>query len=75
MRKRGMRRDSTKEKLSDIGARLNSLIIRGITGVIVIVIFLGLAFLVYRGEVASDALLLYAGVIIGYLLHATKQAV
>lgn len=70
-----MGHEATREKISDVGARVNSLLFRAITAAVVLVIFIGLAFLVYVGRVESGALLLYAGVIIGYLIHATQQAV
>lgn len=46
-----------------------------IAAVVVLVRFGGLAFLVYNGQLDGGALLLYAGVILGYLIHATKQSV
>lgn len=67
--------DSSKERLREAGARLHSVLLRAIAAVVVLVIFAGLAFLVYRGRMGEDGLLLYAGVIVGYLMHATKESV
>ena len=70
-----MSHETAEERIRDVGARLNSLILRTITALVVLVMFAGLAFLVYVGRIDSGALLLYAGVILGYIIHATKQAV
>lgn len=61
--------------MRDVGARLNSLVVRAIAAVVVLVMFAGLVFLVSIDRVDSDALLLYAGVILGYVVHATKQVI
>jgi hypothetical protein len=37
--------------------------------------FGGLAFLVYNGQLNGGALRLYAGVLLGYRIHATKRSV
>jgi len=66
---------STTERTRRVGARLGSFLARAIAAIVVLVTFAGLAFLVYRGQLDDGALLLYAGVILGYVLHATKRLV
>lgn len=70
-----MAEDSATDRVREAGARLQAVLLRGIAAVVVLVIFAGLAILVYRGQVDDGALLLYAGVILGYIIHATKQGV
>lgn len=72
---RHMNHETTEERIQNVGSKVNSLVLRSITAIVVLVMFAGLAFLVYIGRVEADALLLYAGVILGYMIHATKQAV
>lgn len=46
-----------------------------LTGIalVVLTMFLGMGYLVYRGQMSDGPLLLYAGVILGYLLHAVRE--
>lgn len=66
--------DSATDHIRQAGATLNVVLLRIITAVVVLVMFGGLVYLVNVGRVDSDALLLFAGVILGYIIHATKQA-
>lgn len=70
-----MAQDTTAERVKQAGARLHAVLMRAIAAVVVLVIFLGLTVLVYEGRLDGGALLLYAGVILGYIIHATKQEV
>lgn len=47
----------------------------GAAAAIVLLIFAGMAYLVYLGHMGSGPLLLYAGVILGYLLRVTQRVV
>ena len=67
----GARRD----RADGVTDRLQSIAARAIAATVVLVIFAGLAVLVYIGRVEAGPLLLYAGVIVGYVLHATKSAI
>ena len=69
-----MNADSAADRVIQAGATLQAVLLRVIAAVVVLVVFGGLVYLVDRGQVDSDALLLYAGVILGYIVHATKQA-
>lgn len=66
--------DSATDHVRQAGATLHAVMLRVITAFVVLVMFGGLVYLVDVGRVDSDALLLFAGVILGYIIHATKQA-
>ena len=68
-----MAQDAAAERVRQAGRRLHDVLMRAIAAVVVLVMFAGLAILVYQGRIEGDALLLYAGVILGYIIHATKQ--
>lgn len=70
-----MAQQGAAERVKQAGARLQAVLMRAIAAVVVLVIFAGLAFLVFEGRLDGGALLLYAGVILGYIIHATKQRV
>lgn len=75
MKRASMSEDGAAEKVKQVGARLQGVLMRAIAAIVVLVIFAGLAFLVFEGRLDGGALLLYAGVILGYIIHATKQGV
>jgi hypothetical protein len=50
--------------------RVYSTALRGIAAIVVLTIFVGLAYLVAIDKVDGGALLLYAGVLLGYILNA-----
>lgn len=70
-----MKQNLKDERIRQVGGRLNSLVIRAITAFVALAMFGGLAYLVYVDQVEPGALLLFAGVILGYLLHAAQEAV
>lgn len=70
-----MSQQEAKKRLRAAGGRLNAWMIRAITAFVALAMFAGLAFLVFVGRIEADALLLFAGVILGYLLHATHEAI
>lgn len=63
------------DRIREVGTRLSNLVILAIAAVIVLGMFGGLAFLVLVGQVGSEALLLFGGVILGYVFHATQVAI
>lgn len=68
-----MAQETAADKVRQAGARLHAVLLRAIAAVVVLVMFGGLWLLVLRGTLDDGALLLYAGVILGYIIHATKQ--
>jgi hypothetical protein len=70
-----MSRDVAAEKVKHVGVRLQHVLQRTVAALVVLLIFAGLTILVYKGQMDSGPLLLYAGVILGYIIHATKQSV
>ena len=70
-----MSQDSPADRVKEAGARVQAILMRAIAAAVVVIVFAGLAFLVWEGRIDGGALLLYAGVILGYIIHATKQSV
>lgn len=70
-----MATESPQERVKRASARIQTALVQAIAAVVVLVMFGGLAFLVYVDRLDGGALLLYAGVILGYIIHATKQSV
>lgn len=55
------------------GSKLGSLVTQVVAAVTILIIFVGLAYLVLEGRLAQEALILYAGVILGYVLNSIKD--
>ncbi|MDZ7702555.1 MAG: hypothetical protein U5J98_11125 [Halobacteriales archaeon] len=66
--------ESATDRVIQAGATLQAVLLRVVSAIVVLVMFAGLVYLVDAGSVDADALLLYAGVILGYIIHATKRA-
>lgn len=64
-----------EERLLHVGARMAELLKQVIAAIVILGVFVGLAFLVLEGQLQDDALILYAGVILGYLLYSVKGLV
>lgn len=64
-----------EEKIWRAGARMGELITQAIAAIIVLGIFTGLVYLRLQGQLGDDGLLVFAGVIIGYLLHSIKDII
>lgn len=65
-------RDGAEDRIVQAGVRMGELLRQVIAAVLVLGMFVGLAYLVLVDRLADDALILYAGVILGYLLHSVK---
>jgi hypothetical protein len=68
-----MSNESPKDRLRDAGLTAWRLSILGIATGLVLVFYVGLAYLVYRGRLSDGALLLFTGVILGYLLRSVRD--
>lgn len=66
---------STKDWLRSIGGRLNTFVVQAITAVVALVMFAILAHLAYIDRIEAGPILLFAGVILGYLIHATHAVI
>ncbi len=59
-----------KERARETSERVYRMFLRGVAALVVLVIFAGLAYLVSINRIDGGALLLYAGVLLGYILSA-----
>ena len=57
------------------GRRVGDWLKQVIAAVLILAIFAGLMFLRLRGELGDAGILVYSGVILGYLLHAIKDVI
>lgn len=56
------------ERARETSERVYRMVLRGIAALVVLVIFAGLAYLVSIDRIDGGALLLYAGVLLGFIL-------
>jgi len=63
-----MAEQTRRERAQETGQRVYDVAFRALAATVVLVVFAGLAYLVNEGQVGDGALLLYAGVILGYTL-------
>ncbi|MFB6173597.1 MAG: hypothetical protein ABEI39_03050 [Halobacteriales archaeon] len=68
-----MSKDVAVDRAREAGAKLRLLLLRAIAAVVVLGVFAGLGFLVFRGTIDDGPLLLYAGVLLGYVIHAAER--
>lgn len=64
---------SSRSRALETGERVYDLAFRAVAAVIVLVTFAGLAYLVSIDQLDGGALILYAGVILGYILSSVIQ--
>lgn len=64
-----MAEETSRSRAKDASERVYSVAIRALAALVVLLSFAGLAYLVYEGRIDGGALLLYAGVILGYVLN------
>ena len=65
-----MTEQTHRDRARATSERVYSTALRGIAALVVLTIFCGLAYLVAIDKVDGGALLLYAGVLLGYILNA-----
>lgn len=68
-----MGEQSSRSRALATGERVYDLALRVVGAIIVLVTFVGLAYLVSIDQLDGGALLLYAGVILGFILSAVLQ--
>ena len=61
---------STRAPTREMSKRVYSIALRATAATVVLLVFAGLVYLVSIDRLGSGALLLYAGVILGYVLNA-----
>lgn len=69
----GMEKQTSSGRARLAGERVYAVALRATAVIVVLLIFAGLAYLVTIGRLDGGALLLYAGVILGYILSAAWQ--
>lgn len=65
-----MAEQTSRARTRDISERVYSVALRATAAAVVLLVFAGLAYLVSIDRLEGGALLLYAGVILGYVLNA-----
>lgn len=65
-----MAEQTHRERVRETSDRVYGMILRVTAVIVVLVIFAGLAYLVSIDQLDGGALLLYAGVLLGYILNA-----
>lgn len=68
-----MAEQTHRERAVETSERIYAMALRAIAALVVLLVFAGLAYLVSIDRVEGGALLLYAGVILGYILNAVWQ--
>jgi len=68
-----MAEQTSRSRAKGASKRVYSVAIRALAAFVVLLSFAGLAYLVYEGRIDGGALLLYAGVILGYVLNMAWQ--
>lgn len=64
--------DQARNQLRDAGVGAWRMTILAVATLLVVMLYLGMAYLVYRGQVADGPLVLFTGVILGYLLRSVR---
>lgn len=64
--------NQAREQLRDAGVGAWRMTVLVVATLLVVMLYVGMAYLVYRGQVADGPLVLFTGVILGYLLHAAQ---
>jgi hypothetical protein len=67
-----MQTDGSKERLQNAGITALRATILGVAVVLVLVLYGGMAYLVYGGQMSDGPLILFTGVLLGYLLRAVR---
>lgn len=64
--------NQAREQLRDAGVGAWRMTVLVVATLLVVMLYVGMAYLVYRGQVADGPLVLFTGVILGYLLRAAQ---
>lgn len=66
-------RSEAEDGISKAGARVGRWVTQLIASVLILAVFIVMAYLVLLERIPGDALILFAGVILGYLLNSIKD--
>lgn len=67
-----MENDKARDRLREASISAWRAAILATTTILVLILYLGMAVLVYRGQMADGPLVLYTGVILGYILRSVR---
>jgi len=70
---RDMTQETTQTKLKEAGLTAWRMAILGIAALLILVFYLGMAYLVYQGRMEDGPIILFTGVILGYLLRSVRD--
>lgn len=65
----------SSDRLRAAGSRAWQTLVVLVSAVLVALLFTGMAYLVYRGELSEGPLVLFSGVVLGYLLRVVQDYV
>lgn len=63
------------EKIRDVGSTAYRTAILAVATLLVLIMFGGMAFLVYAGRMSDGPLILFTGVILGYILRGVQRRI
>jgi anti-sigma-K factor RskA len=61
--------DVSRERVREAGVTAWRAVVLAVAVLLVLAIYAGMAFLVYRGEMTEGPLILFSGVVLGYVLR------
>lgn len=67
-----MDQETSKTQLREVGVTAWRATILAVATLLVLILYLGMAFLVYRGRMTDGPLILFTGVLLGYLLRSAR---
>lgn len=65
--------ESFDERAKQVASQTSLLISRIVFSVLILSIFIGLAFLTYVGQLQGEAVTLFSGVVLGYLARGLRE--
>lgn len=65
--------NGSKRKAREVVSHTGILLSRAIFSILTLVIFLGLAFLTYTGNLDGEAVVLFSGLVLGYLARGVRD--
>ena len=68
-----MNNDSPQQKLKEAGFTAWRLAILGVATLLILILYVGMAYLVFLGRMTDGPLILFTGVILGYILRSVRD--
>lgn len=70
-----MGQETSKKQLREVGVTAWRATVLAVATLLVLILYLGMVFLVYRGQMSDGPLILFTGVLLGYLLRSARGKV